>query len=107
MIPACTARHVGSAPLSVIASSDLAASGCIRHAAHAGFRAGRDFLIIGFDDAPESRRSGLTSLHPPLTEMGEEAGRILLRLMAGERTNPQIRMRSRVIARDSTVLQDR
>lgn len=91
------------APLSVIAASDRAAHDCVAFATDAGLRQRSDYLIVGFDDAPQSRLIGLTSLHPPLQEMGEEAGRLLIRLLAGERTNPQLRLRSRVIARDSTV----
>ncbi len=104
LTPHCAAQAPDAAPLSVIAASDLAASEVVRQAASAGLMAGRDYLIVGFDNAPESRLIGLTSVHPPLIEMGEEAGRLLVRLMAGERVNSQIRIRSRVIARDSTVL---
>ncbi|MBC8139641.1 MAG: LacI family DNA-binding transcriptional regulator [Fibrella sp.] len=105
LLPAYRMPESRSVPLSVIAASDKVAFDCIAAAAKEGLIVQRDFLIVGFDDTTDARSQGLTSLHPPLREMGEEAGRILVRLMAGDRMNPQTRLRSRVIARDSTIWQ--
>ena len=50
-------------------------------------QAGLGFSIVGFDDRPEARRRGLTTLRPPLYDMGREAARLINVLI----TNGEIR----------------
>jgi len=68
--------------MGIIAPNDAIAVAFIAAAQKRGLTAGEDFGIIGFDDR-ESAQS-LTSLRPPLSELGEEVGRNMLRLLRGE-----------------------
>ncbi len=84
----------------IIAANDSVAAGFIEAAREHGLEAGRDFGIVGFDD--RRRDFGLTSLRPPLTELGEEAATLAMRLLRGEPAPTRIALRHRLIARAST-----
>lgn len=94
----------GLAGAGVIAANDSVAIGLLRAAVAEGLTAGTDYGLVGFDDEPESRTLGLTSLHPPLEAMGREAGRLLLQAIHGEEDSMtmQLRLRSHLIARASS-----
>lgn len=68
--------------MGIIAPNDAIAVAFIAAARKRGLTAGEDFGIIGFDDRESAH--ALTSLRPPLTELGEEVGRNMLRLLRGE-----------------------
>jgi len=84
----------------VIAPNDSAAEGFMAAATARGLVAGRDYGIVGFDD--RARACGLTSLRPPLAAMGEEAARLVVRLLRGEDAPSHVALRHRLIARTST-----
>jgi len=67
-----------------------------------GLVAGRDFAIIGFDDEPSSQYFGLTTLRPPLQDLGAEALRLILRMINKQSRFVQMRLRSEMIERSST-----
>ena len=90
----------------VIAPNDGIAHMFLEIAEEWGRKPGRDFALIGFDDVPESSYCGMTSIRPPFEEMGAEAGRLLLRRLAGEKIHMQICLRSHLIIRDSTAAFD-
>jgi LacI family transcriptional regulator len=69
----------------------------------AGKKAGVDFGLIGFNDDVEVRALGITTLRPPLEELGREASRNLIRTLQGETIPVQIRLQSQLITRASTV----
>jgi DNA-binding LacI/PurR family transcriptional regulator len=82
--------------------SDGVALGVIDAAAERGLRPGRDFAILGFDDAYESRGIGLTSVRPPLTAMAREAACLLRDQWLGSDTSRQVRVCGHVIPRMSS-----
>ena len=86
----------------VIGVNDNAALGFLRAASETGLTAGADYALIGFDDVPEARVAGLTTLHPPLEELGLEAARLALHAAAGHTTPTQICLHSHLIARASS-----
>lgn len=93
----------GTPPLALIAANDGTAAGFLEAAEAKGFRAGVDFALMGFDDAPEARQYSLTTVRPPREAMGREAARLLLRLAAGDQTaRVQIRLNSHLMTRRST-----
>ncbi|HEY3332195.1 MAG TPA: GntR family transcriptional regulator [Capsulimonadaceae bacterium] len=61
----------------VIAANDHLALEIMEAAKSVGVAAGEGFQLIGFDDIPASRRRGLTTLRPPLNDIGAEAARLL------------------------------
>ncbi len=84
----------------VIAPNDSIAMGFMEAAAARGWKAGRDYGIIGFDD--RARDHGLTSLRPPVVSLGEEAARLALGLLRAEDAPYRVALRHRLIARTST-----
>jgi LacI family transcriptional regulator len=88
----------------IIAVNDHTAYGVLRAATEAGLTPGRDFGLIGFDDAPHSRVVGLTSVRPPLDALGEEAGHLAARALAGDASALQVGLRSLLVPRASTCL---
>ncbi len=86
----------------IIAPNDDIAYVVIESAAHAGLACGTDFGLVGFDDDSRSCTLGLTTVRPPVEEMGEEAGRLLLRALRGDKQGLQVRLRSHLIPRAST-----
>ena len=86
----------------VIAIGDAVAYGIAAAAGELGHQLGRDFGLIGFDDRPESREMGLTSLRPPLQEMGREALRIVVQTARTRDAPNQVRLASSLIPRIST-----
>jgi DNA-binding LacI/PurR family transcriptional regulator len=90
----------------IIGANDYAALHVLEAAREAGVNAGRDFFVLGFDDIPESRRAGLTTLRPPLFDMGREAARLLTTMLAeGEIQGESLHVRlvSKLIERSTTI----
>jgi DNA-binding LacI/PurR family transcriptional regulator len=86
----------------VILPYDRAAYAFLDVASERGKIAGRDFGLVSFDDHFSARSYGLTSLRPPLEEMGQEAGHILVSALRGESPPLQVRLKSRILARSSS-----
>jgi len=84
----------------VIAPNDSVAMGFMRAATEKGLVPGKDYGIVGFDDF--NREAHLTSLRPPLDQMGEEGARLVVRLLRGESSATRIALQHRLIARSST-----
>jgi len=91
-------------PTGIIAPNDVMASAVLGAAEECGLAAGPDFGLIGFDDDARSCAAGLTTIRPPVEAMGEEAACLLLRALHGDKKSFQVRLRSQVIPRASTVL---
>ena len=86
----------------LICMNDGIAFGAIRALTDIGKRLGADYAMVGFDDNPRSRTLRLTSMHPPVEAMGEEAARLLLMELHGEPVSTQVRLRAHLIPREST-----
>ncbi len=91
-----------SSKMGIIAPNDDTAYAVIEAAAEVGLTVGKDFGLVGFDDDARSCTLGLTTVRPPVEEMGEEAGRLLLRALRGDKQGLQVRLRSHLIPRAST-----
>ena len=88
--------------MAIIAANDGVAHGIARAAIDAGLELGRDFGLIGFDDRPTSRELGITSLRPPLEEMGREALRLLRNSIQTQSVTGHLRLASTLTPRPST-----
>ena len=84
----------------VIAPNDAVAVGFMRAATERGLVPGKDYGMVGFDD--RHREAHLTSLRPPLDQMGEEGARLVVRLLRGEASATRVALQHRLIARSST-----
>jgi LacI family xylobiose transport system transcriptional regulator len=92
-------------PTAIFASSDLQALGVYEAARSLHLSIPRDLSVVGYDDLKIAQWTGpaLTTVRQPLSEMAEEAGRLVMRL----RSDPQlssthIELANRLVVRDST-----
>ena len=78
--------RMGNPPTAIFAGSDLQAMGVYRVAYELGFAIPKDVSLVGYDDIQVAQWLGpsLTTIRQPLTEMAEQATRMVLRLAAGE-----------------------
>lgn len=58
--------------------TDVLALGALEAAAQRGLRVPGDLTVTGWDDLPEARRVGLTTIGQPLAGKGQAAGEVLL-----------------------------
>jgi len=92
----------GACVRAIISANDSISFGVLNAASEAGLVPGKDFGIISFDDDQQARHIGLTSLRPPLEEMGEAAARLVLSILSGQEMTTQVSLRAHLLARAST-----
>jgi DNA-binding LacI/PurR family transcriptional regulator len=94
----------GFATDGVVVVNDEVGLGFAHAAREFGLNAGSDFAIVGFDDSPEGRSFGLSTMRPPLELMGEEAARLIMDAVGGKRTGQRVALHSQLIERASSRL---
>jgi alanine racemase len=74
----------GLRPTAILAMSDLMAVGVMWAVREVGLRVPEEISIVGFDDLDVAAHSNppLTTVHQPIRRKGEEAARLLLRMIA-------------------------
>lgn len=85
----------------LLCMSDVLAQGALAAAASLGLRVPEDLSLTGFDDIPSSAALNLTTVRQPTAQKGEQAGRALLALLAGE-TPPNVLLPTTLVVRGST-----
>ncbi len=87
----------------VFVASDLMATGAISALRARGRRVPDDVAIVGFDNSSAAMTGeiGITTVHQPSREMGQEMARMLLALLRGEPTERVRVMPTRLVVRDS------
>jgi LacI family transcriptional regulator len=89
-------------PSAIFASNDQMAMGVFQVAEEMGLRIPDDLSVIGFDNIPESKYMGLTTIDQFISEMGYVATQMLIRLINGETPESQTyRMQTRLVIRSS------
>jgi DNA-binding LacI/PurR family transcriptional regulator len=96
----------GLRPTAVLAMSDVMAIGVVWAAREVGLRVPEDLSIVGFDDLDVAPHASppLTTVHQPIRQKGEEAARLLLRMISRpdlERPEHKL-LETRLIIRGST-----
>jgi LacI family transcriptional regulator len=94
-----------SPPTAIFAGSDLQAMGVYRALYEMGLRIPDDVSVVGFDDLPLSGllTPALTTVRQPVREMGAQATRMLLRIIAGKRLeSPRVELATSLIVRESS-----
>ncbi len=78
----------------IVAASDLMAAGALRVLAAAGRRVPDDIALVGYDDLGVAERMDppLTTVRNPIAEMAEQATRLLLEQIDGDRTAHAMRV---------------
>jgi len=93
-------------PTAFLVMSDVMAIGAMWAASELGLRVPEDLSIVGFDDLSVSRHSNppLTTVHQPIRQKGEEAARLLLRMIAmPDMERPEHKtLETRLVIRGST-----
>ena len=93
-------------PTAFLVMSDVMAIGAMWAAGELGLRVPEDLSIVGFDDLSVSRHSNppLTTVHQPIRQKGEEAARLLLRMIAmPDMERPEHKtLETRLVIRGST-----
>ncbi len=92
------------APRAIIAVNDAQAMDVLAAAAHLKLKPGFDLGVIGFDDQPQSRVIGLSSMSAPITALGEQAARVLIGAHDGLVLPGVVALPSTVVPRTSTQL---
>jgi LacI family transcriptional regulator len=91
----------------VVAANDSQAIGFIRAASEQGLRVGVDYAIVGFDDTLAAAAYDLTSMHPPLRELGHEAVRLAFDMARDSGHRQMSCLHSQMIVRSSSHLATR
>ncbi len=92
-------------PTAIFAGSDLQAFGVYEAARALGLRVPDDVSVVGYDDLQVSQWVGppLTTVRQPLTEMAEQATRLVLQLRGSERQETvRVDLATSLVVRDST-----
>ncbi len=97
-------RPENERPTAIICGNDVLAFGCLLECLHAGIRVPEDVSITGFDDLPLSEHllPGLTTIHVPSIQMGQQAAEFLLDSLAGKTPAPKVKLATQLIVRGST-----
>ncbi|MBC7878963.1 MAG: GGDEF domain-containing protein [Anaerolineales bacterium] len=87
----------------VVASNDASATGAMRAIQEAGLKIPQDIAIIGFDDQPGAiaQVPPLTSVHVPLTLIGEQAVLLMVEHIQGLAALESIEVSPRLVKRQS------
>ena len=88
----------------IFAASDLMAAGALRALRAAGRRVPEDVAVVGFEDSAVARyaQPPLTTVRQPIEEMGRQATRLLLAMMAGEAGGMHLILDTELVVRAST-----
>jgi len=91
-------------PTAVFCYNDLTAIGAMRAIRARGWRVPQDVSVAGFDDLFISADTNppLTTVRQPKMHMGELAAEILLKVLAGENCEQEVRVPGELVIREST-----
>lgn len=100
----CEAILSDGLPTAIVAMSDIIALGVMDRLGTAGVAIPEEVTVVGFDDIPEARliRPQLTTVSQPGYEKGQRAAEILVRLIAKEKTDPQLILETEMVVRGSS-----
>lgn len=70
-------------PVFLLAVNGEMALGAHRHLSEAGWRLGREYLLLGFDDSEQAAELELSSVSQPVSQIGEAAAEALVLALAG------------------------
>ena len=89
-------------PTAIFAANDQSAMGVFEAASDMGVQIPSDLSVVGFDNIYEAHFMGLTTMDQNLAEMGSIATEMLVKLINGEKLEPEIyKMQTRLVERTS------
>lgn len=96
--------HSGTIPTAVFAGDDGLALGVMEAFQSEGYRIPQDISVIGYDDQvfASEIHPRLTTIRQPMEQMGQQAVRLLLKLIQGSKRNASVLLQPNLIIREST-----
>ncbi len=93
----------GDRPTAIFAANDVSALATISVAGSLGIAVPDDLSVVGFDNVPDSALSEppLTTIEQPIQQMGFDAARILIRLIAKQPVPDHTMLPTRLVVRGS------
>ncbi len=89
-------------PTAIFAANDQSALGVYQAAEELGLHIPEDLSVVGFDNIPEARYLGLTTIDQFLADMGYVAIQMLIKLINNEQLDEQIhKMPTKLVVRSS------
>jgi LacI family transcriptional regulator len=89
-------------PTAIFSSNDQMAMGVYQVAQEMGIRIPEDLSLVGFDNIPESKYLGLTTVDQFISEMGFRATQMLIQIINGNPLDDQTyKMQTKLIVRNS------
>ena len=93
---------INDPPTAIFASNDQSAIGVFQVAEEMGVRIPEDLSVVGFDNIPESKFMGLTTVDQFISQMGYVATNMLIRLIDGEALDSHThRIQTQLVIRSS------
>jgi DNA-binding LacI/PurR family transcriptional regulator len=89
-------------PTGVIGANDYVALGAWKALIEFGLVVGHHVRVIGFDDVPGSREKGLSTMRPPMQDLGATAVDILYDAFSKNIRSRRVSLQSELVARAST-----
>ncbi len=91
-------------PSAVFAGSDSQAIGILEGARQAGRRVPEDLAVVGYNDIEVAAYLGLTTVHVPMREMGQQGVELLLEAIEDPESPPEhIQLPAELVVRRTTV----
>ena len=87
----------------IVAANDDAAMIVHEIQSSKGLQAGRDYGLVGFDDEPQIRSLGITSIYPAVASLGNQAAHLAVQVLHGQISNAIIRLPPMLLPRESTL----
>jgi DNA-binding LacI/PurR family transcriptional regulator len=91
----------------IVAANDDAAMHLHHLLSAQGLTAGRDYGLIGFDDEPQVRSLGISSMCSPFGSLGRQAVLIALQAVKGDVSNAVVKLPPVLFSRESTLVRGR
>lgn len=89
-------------PTAIFAANDQMALGVLQAAAAAGINIPKDISLVGYDNIPETKYYGITTVDQSLVEMGRQAVELLISLIEGKAVpNKIIKLNPSLVIRNS------
>lgn len=89
-------------PSAIFAGADTLALAVLQAAADRGIAVPDELSLVGFDDVPEAKWAGLTTVRQPIAEMGSAALRLLLRQRDADHRLPREELATSLVVRTTT-----
>jgi DNA-binding LacI/PurR family transcriptional regulator len=102
--PAEKLLSLSERPTAIFCYNDMSALGALHVATSRGYSVPKDISLVGFDDLFFNAfiQPALTSVRQPMRTMGQEAAKVLLKLLTGDHSEHLVVLKGELMIRSST-----